>query len=145
MSKQVTLTLPEPVYQRAQQVAASTRRDIHEVLSEALAQTFRPFPVDKNRELMLREIEAFRNLHPQLIRQYPGEYVAVYQGQVVDHDSDPVALLKRINQKYPDKVVLRRKVERDPDPVLRFHHDYNKLRKKQMVISEKIGFFPNLL
>ena len=120
MSKQVTLTLPEPVYQRAQQVAASTHRDVHEVLSEALAQTFRPFPVDKNRELMLREVAAFRALHPHLVQQYPGKYVAIYQGQLIDHDSDPVALLKRINQKYPDKVILRRKVEKDPDPVLHF-------------------------
>ncbi|NKQ36400.1 MAG: hypothetical protein HF973_12380 [Chloroflexi bacterium] len=120
MSKQITLTLPEPVYQRAQQVATSTHRDVREVLSEALAQTFRPFPVDENRELMLREIEAFRALHPQLVKQYMGKYVAIYQGAVVDDDHDPVALLKRINQKYPDKVVLRRKVEKDPDPVLYF-------------------------
>lgn len=69
---------------------------------------------------MLREIEAFRALHPQLVKQYMGKYVAIYQGAVVDDDHDPVALLKRINQKYPDKVVLRRKVEKDPDPVLYF-------------------------
>jgi hypothetical protein len=120
MSTQVTITLPDPVYQQAQKIAQSTQRNVQEVLTEVITQNFQPFPVHENREAMLQEVEAFKALHPQLIKQYKGQYVAIYQGQVVDHDSDPVELLKRIKKQYPEQTVLRRKVEDDPEPVLRF-------------------------
>ncbi|MBX3060897.1 MAG: hypothetical protein KF770_30920 [Anaerolineae bacterium] len=69
------------------------------------------FPMHPDREQMLREIEAFKLMHRQLVQEHLGQYVAIFQGKLVDHDSDPVALLQRIKQKYPDQVVLRRKVE----------------------------------
>lgn len=37
---------------------------------------------------------------------YLGQHVAVLSGQVVDHDSDRVALYQRIQEKYPDTPVL---------------------------------------
>lgn len=66
------------------------------------------FPVHAGREQMLREIESFKLMHKQLVQDCLGQYVAIFQGKLVDHDSDPVALLQRIKQQYPDQVVLRR-------------------------------------
>ncbi len=120
MDTQVTLTLPEPVYREAQKVAQATHRDVQDVLTEALARTFQPLPVHEDRPAMLREIEAFRAMHEQLVEEYIGEYVAVYQGEVVDHDPDPVALSLRVQAQYPGKTVLRRKVELRPELVVRF-------------------------
>ena len=79
-----------------------------------------PNPVNENREAMLREVEAFKVMYPRLVEQYLGQYVAIYQGQVVDHDQDPIALLRRVKKQYPNQVVLRRKVEKRPEPVLHF-------------------------
>lgn len=67
---------------------------------------------------MLGEIEAFKLMHRQLMQEYLGRYVAIFQGKLVDHDSDPVTLLQRIKQQYPDQVVLRRKVEKQPERIL---------------------------
>ena len=39
-----------------------------------------------------REAEAFRRLHPTLLRNYPGEFVAIQNGVMVDRDPDQVAL-----------------------------------------------------
>jgi hypothetical protein len=83
-------------------------------------QTIQPFPVNENREAMLREVEAYKAMHSHLVQQYLGQYVAIYQGQVVDHDVDAIALLKRVKKHYPTQIVLRRKVEKQPEPVLQF-------------------------
>jgi hypothetical protein len=120
MSTRVTITLPDPVYQEAQKVAQSTQRNVQEVLTEVITKNFKPFPVNKNRSAMLQEIEAYKSLHPQLVKQYEGQYVAIFHGQMVDHDNDPVELHHRVNSRFPGETVLHRKVGDDPDPILRF-------------------------
>ena len=67
---------------------------------------------------MQKEIAAYLQLHPQLVPAFLGQYVAVYEGQVVDYDTDPAALHKRIKAKFLNKVVLSRKVTTDPEPIL---------------------------
>ena len=64
---------------------------------------------------MQQEIAAFHDLHPELLEHFPGQYVAVYQGQVVDHDSEQLALYLRIRQRYPDEVVLIRQVRSEAE------------------------------
>ncbi len=64
---------------------------------------------------MERKIAAFQQIHASLLKRYRGEYVAIYQGQLVDHDNDKVALLERIEQTYPNKFVLMRPVQEQPE------------------------------
>jgi hypothetical protein len=120
MSTRVTITLPDSIYQQAQRLAQSTQQNVQEVLTEVITKNFNPFPVHENRFAMLQEVEAFKLLHPQLVKQYKGQYVAVFHGQVVDHDDDPVELHYRVKSQFPGETVLHRKVEDDPDPILRF-------------------------
>lgn len=56
-------------------------------------------------EALVREREAFTALHPTLLAQYPGEYVAVHHGVLVDHDKDGLTLSLRIHQRFPDEFV----------------------------------------
>lgn len=37
---------------------------------------------------------------------YAGQYVAVLQGEVIDHDADRVALAQRVRARYPETPVL---------------------------------------
>jgi hypothetical protein len=69
---------------------------------------------------MEQEMIAFRAMREALLANYEGQYVAVYQGQVVDHDPDELALVARIDEKYPDAVVLIKRVTPEPDRVLHF-------------------------
>jgi hypothetical protein len=64
-----------------------------------------------------REAEAFRRLHPTLWQNYAGEYVAIFQEQLVDHGPDLTALFKRIEERYPDNFVLVRPVREEPEIV----------------------------
>jgi hypothetical protein len=67
-------------------------------------------------------------MHSELVRQFLGQYVAIYQGQVIDHDVDPVALHQRISTRYGGKVVLSRKVQKESKPLL---HIYRTAKARQ--------------
>jgi hypothetical protein len=60
-------------------------------------------------------------MHPELIEQYNGQYVAIWQGQLVGHDPDELALLRRIEADYGDEVVLLKQVRPLPEPILQMH------------------------
>lgn len=120
MSTRIVVDLPDHVYRRIESMAQQSRRMVKDIVAEVVIQSVRPFPVDANREDMLRETAAFHRLHPALLKEFPGQHVAILHGEIVDHDADPVALLKRIRSNYPDQTVLRRKVEPAPEPILQF-------------------------
>lgn len=120
MSTRVTVDLPDPVYRRLESTARRTQRAVADVVADMVTLSVQPFPVNPNREAMEREADAFRRLHPVLLRDYPGRCVAITGGEVVDHDADPVALLMRIRRDFRGKTVLRRKVEPVAERVLHF-------------------------
>lgn len=72
---------------------------------------FNPFSEDPRRPQMEKEVAAFEEQHRTLVEQYLGEFVAMYQGQVIGHDRDQWALIRRVRSDYPDQVVLFRQVE----------------------------------
>ncbi|MCB0111472.1 MAG: hypothetical protein KDE53_36370 [Caldilineaceae bacterium] len=118
MLKEITLAVPEEIYQQAEQIATETQQDVADVLLDTIASRFPAYPAHPDRVTMRKEIAAYQKMHSDLVKTYLGEYVAIYQGELVDHDADPVALHERITTNYPDKVVLSRKVQKDADPVL---------------------------
>jgi len=83
----------------------------------------------ETRRSLEREAAAFRDMHAQLLMEIPGEYAAIYQGELVDHDQDMLALLERIEARYPDEPVLIRQVLHETiEPVIhvyspRIEHD----------------------
>lgn len=118
---QVTLTLSDPVYQEAERVARQTNRPIESVLAETLEQALASFSVDERRPQMLREVAAFEAMQEALWERYPSQYVALHQGEVVDHDDDRTTLVKRVHaDRSPDEVVLIRKVLATDVPPLQF-------------------------
>ncbi len=120
MTTRIVVDLPDHVYRRIESLARQSQREVQDVVAEVVARSVQPFPVDANREAMLREAAAFREMHPTLWRNYPGRHVAILDGQLVDHDQDPIALLQRVRQNYPGRTVLRRKVGPAPEKVLQF-------------------------
>jgi hypothetical protein len=66
------------------------------------------------------EERAFRELHPQLVQHYPGQYVAVAGGRVVDLDADQATLYRRVRLAYPAQFVLIAQVQPAPEEVFVF-------------------------
>lgn len=119
MGTQVTITLPDAVYRRAQATARLTSRPVPEVLADVLVEAFPATYVSPDREAMEREQTAFDRLHESLLADYEGQYVAIHGGKLVDADRDPISLARRILAGYPDQVVHIRQVRRDPEQELR--------------------------
>jgi len=76
--------------------------------------------VSPDRRRMLQEEAAFEAMQQTLLAQYAGEFVAIHQQQVVDHDPDELTLFDRICHDYPDEVVLIRPVLATLEPPLIF-------------------------
>jgi hypothetical protein len=121
MGRQITLTVPDTIYQQAKEMAQINNRQIEDILTEQLLLTLPPIHVSEDRPAMLREEAAFDAMKPDLLAKYLNEYVAVYQGQVVDHDNDELVLLERLDQQYPTQVVLLRQVLPHPNHCIFVH------------------------
>ncbi len=53
--------------------------------------------------------------YANLKETYLGQFIAMHQGQVVDHDSSFESLHRRIRQTYGREAILIRRVESEPD------------------------------
>jgi hypothetical protein len=69
-----------------------------------------------------RERIAFSRLKPELLETYRGEYVAIHEGQVVDHGPDDVALALRFFAKYGNVPVHIGLVTDSPEAAERIPH-----------------------
>lgn len=67
------------------------------------------------REALDREMAAYAALHADLWRQHPGQWVAVYQGRLVDQAADEITLVRRIRAQLGEVPVLICQV--GPSPV----------------------------
>lgn len=74
---------------------------------------------NKRQGEMLAQTAVFEAHHAQLLQKYPEEYVAFYQGKLVDHDLDHTQLVRRIQKQYPGQIVLIRQVKEQPATLLR--------------------------
>src|SRR2546428_1066011 len=57
-----------------------------------------------------------RALREQLLDRYDGEYVAIHQGRVVDHDTDKLKLGLRVYQRFGGLHPSRRAIEDHSEP-----------------------------
>lgn len=48
----------------------------------------------------------FRENYGELVKKFDGEFVAIYEQNVVDHDKELSNLMKRIREKYPEENVF---------------------------------------
>jgi hypothetical protein len=114
----VTLAVPQSLYRQAARIARFKNQAIPEVLAEALLLVEAEVEEEAEEELMAQEEAAYQAMQSDLWTKYPGEYVAIYQGELVDHDSSELALLQRLNARYPNEVVLMKQVRSLPEPDL---------------------------
>jgi regulator of sigma D len=52
------------------------------------------------------ETQAFWEMHTDLVKDYLDQYVAIYQGEVVDHDREVSQLDQRVRERFGLRPVL---------------------------------------
>lgn len=97
------IALVEPaLVKQVEEWGNQTNRPVEKILETAV-QTY----LDKlEREAIHAETQIFWEMQDDLFEAYPGQYVALYQGQVVAHDEDLVRLEEQVREQFGPLPVL---------------------------------------
>lgn len=114
--EKTTLSIPRQLYQRAARLASQRNQDIATLLDDLLSGL--ELEVETDEDQMAQEERAYQQLLSLLRERYLQQFVAIYQGTIVDHDLDELALLLRVEQQLPNRVVLLKRVLPQPEPDL---------------------------
>lgn len=118
---QITLEIPDILYQELLNQAELSNRSVEELLLQKLeGQSENQFSVHPQHAKMRQEVEYFDAHLESLWQEYPNQFVAIHQQQVIDCDMDELALIERVRTVHPAIAILIRKVTGEPVPELRF-------------------------
>jgi hypothetical protein len=109
-------TLQPELMKQLEQIAVERETGPEELVEAAVRAYLRQI----ERETIKAEADAFHSMHAELVEEYLGQYVAIHNGQVVDHDQDFQSLHNCIRQRFDHRPVLLRRVEAEPERVLTF-------------------------
>lgn len=86
----------EALVWQIEQLAQQTAQPVEQVLATAVEAYLDQW----ERQGIEAETRAFLALHDQLVARYAGEHVALYRGEVVDHDPDVALLERRVRARF---------------------------------------------
>ena len=109
-----TISVEPELYEQLEAVAQA-----EETRPEAIAQeAFRLYLWEQSHHKIAQESAAYHERHAELKEQYLGQYIAMHQGEVVDHDADFQSLYQRVRQRYGKTPVMLTQVGEEPEVVL---------------------------
>jgi glutamyl-tRNA reductase len=97
-----TVAVESELYNRIEKTAQEQQANVDEILSQAI----RRYLWELDRRKISEESKIYRQRHPELKEQYLGQYIAMHNGQVVDHDADFQTLRQRIRQRFEHTPVM---------------------------------------
>lgn len=100
---------------------AGSKNSIDAFIDQALRAYLTRVPTKISREAKIRaEREAFEQQHTTLLANYANQYVALDNGQVIDHDPDLRTLHLRVFAQLGHTTVLLKKVTKETERELVF-------------------------
>jgi hypothetical protein len=111
-----TITLNAKLSEQIESAAGDEQVDAQTFVEKAV----RAYLTQLQREKIRSEMEAFNAQYEELKAKYPGQYVAVHQGKVIDHDRDLRTLHLRVYDRLGRLPVLLKQVTEGPDRELAF-------------------------
>lgn len=118
MEGEATLTIPAELYQRIERLAAVREASVDYFVQDMLIQAVDQMEITADEAKMDLEDAAYEAMQPELFEKYAGQYVAIHERKLVDVDSDPMALYLRLDERFPDEVILIKQVTELPEPDL---------------------------
>lgn len=151
----IQVALPELVVEKLQAVAERDGSELADVLVEAVEQYIAlTYPVtvqtgsgedpawkaawEEQKRRIDVEQRIYESQHPTLFKQYAGQHIAMYQGQVVDHDEDGAELHRRIRLRFGNTPVLVTPVLSTPRQTIRLRGPrlFRKTRYDSVAVSD---------
>lgn len=105
---------PETARALAEQV-----RSPEESVESLLETAVRRFITERQRAKIHAEEQAFARAREQLLTRYNNHYIAMDEGEVVDHDVELLPLAERVRDRFGTRAILIRRVEETPEPTWR--------------------------
>ena len=100
------------LFEQVRRIARWQRVTTDELTSRALSSYLDRLEWEK----LQSEMDAFQAQLPALLISYPDQYVAIHEGQVIDHDADLRTLYSRVYAKMGSVPVLMQKITAIPTP-----------------------------
>ena len=97
---QQTIRLPQDLYEAVSERAKSQQKTANALVVEWLSEKIDESEMGQANEAFEQEAAAFESLKPSLLAQYLGQYVAIYQGQVVGSGDNRLTLVKEIYSRF---------------------------------------------
>ena len=98
----IQISLPEHTMEKLERAAQMRGTDVSELIDQIIEQYISN---DKLSQIN-QEQSSFEAQHALLLEKYAGQYVAMYNGGVVDHDADRISLGKRVRARFGSEPVL---------------------------------------
>ena len=112
----LTVTIEGELADQVTHLAATGAQSAESLVNEAV----RRYLSERQREKIRAEEEAFARQRDTLRERYLGQYVAMHEGAVIDHDPDVRALHLRIFARLGHLPVLLKRVTDEPERPLIF-------------------------
>jgi hypothetical protein len=109
----ITVPIRDDLYRPIQQMAHQEHVTIEVLVNEWLTRQLALAHEEKIKEEAVR----FQEKHAELLTHYAGEYIAMQNGEVLDHGPDLRNLYLRIKNRYTNVPVLITQVTENPKPV----------------------------
>ncbi|MGA9351709.1 MAG: DUF5678 domain-containing protein [Anaerolineae bacterium] len=117
-----TLTIEEEALSREPFILERDGEAVAAIIPITEYEAFRAWRVARGREKKRREDleafewerQAFEGLKPELLRAYQGQWVAIYQGKVVEAGEDRSQVLDRVYDRFGYVPVYVQQVEEQP-------------------------------
>ena len=106
----MSITLEPKLQAQLDQTAQRLGKSAEEIASGAI----RTHLEELDAHAIAEEDRAYQRLYPELRERYPQQYVAIYEGRVIDADPDFEELFVRIKKQLSDRIVLMRRVGDSP-------------------------------
>ena len=108
-------TLSADVLEQLEEVAEDDQRSVMDVLNEIVKE----YIARRHDEKISQESARFRAMHGKLYAKYAGQFIAIRDGKVLDHDADVAALHQRIYKRFGHAPILIAPVTAESMPEFR--------------------------
>ena len=109
-----TIQLPQDLYEAVRQKALAQQKTTEDLVIEWVSSHLDEAAYDDMTQAFEQEVAAFERLKTTLLAQYAGQYVAIYQGEVVGAGEDRLTLVKEVYRRFGEVPCYIEQVSSEP-------------------------------